>query len=103
MLSFIERICQQLETITQLLEKSVQQHDASLSREVDPDAETDLSHLSDLLDINQVIDLLKISEATYYRWVKQGELIPRRKGKRHYYCLSDLDKQLKEGRRRGRI
>ena len=103
MLSFIERICQQLENITQLLEKSVQQYEASLSRGELRDAETNLSPLSDLLDINQVIDLLKISEATYYRWVKQGELIPRRKGKRHYYCLSDLDRQMKEGRRRGRI
>lgn len=103
MLSFIERICQQLENITQLLEKSVQQSEVSLSRVEHLDAETDLSHLSDLMDINQVIDLLKISEATYYRWVKQGELIPRRKGKRHYYCLSDLDRQLKEGRRRGII
>lgn len=86
-----------------MLEKSVQQYEASLSRGELRDAETNLSPLSDLLDINQVIDLLKISEATYYRWVKQGELIPRRKGKRHYYCLSDLDRQMKEGRRRGRI
>jgi len=103
MLSFIKRICQQLEHITQLLEKSTQQYEASRSRMEHDNAETDLSMLCDLLDVNQVIDLLKISEATYYRWVKQGELIPRRKGKRHYYCLSDLDRQLKEGRRRGRI
>ncbi|MDH5826304.1 helix-turn-helix domain-containing protein [Sphingobacterium faecium] len=100
MLSFIKRICQQLENITQLLVKSVQQEEVSKACH---DAETNLPQMLVLLDVDQVIDLLKISEATYYRWVKQGELIPRRKGKRHYYYISDLDRQLKEGRRRGRI
>jgi len=56
-----------------------------------------------LIDINQVISILNISIATYYRWVRQGELVPRRKGKRHYYYLEDLTKQLEEGKRRGRI
>ncbi|AIM37550.1 hypothetical protein KO02_13270 [Sphingobacterium sp. ML3W] len=103
MLSFIKRICQQLENITQLLEKSVHQDEVCSSTKACHDAEADPPQMLVLLDINQVIDLLKISEATYYRWVKQGELIPRRKGKRHYYYMSDLDRQLKEGRRRGRI
>lgn len=56
-----------------------------------------------LLDIKDVIKILNISTATYYRLVKQGELIPRRKGKRHYYYQEDLQQQLEESKRRGRL
>lgn len=56
-----------------------------------------------LLDIKDVIKILNISTATYYRLVKQGELIPRRKGKRHYYYQEDLQRQLEESKRRGRL
>ena len=56
-----------------------------------------------LLDIKDVIKILNISTTTYYRLVKQGELMPRRKGRRHYYYKEDLSQQLEEGKRRGRI
>jgi hypothetical protein len=56
-----------------------------------------------LLDIKDVTRILNISTATYYRLVKQGELVPRRKGKRHYYFQEDLSQQLKESKRKGRI
>ncbi|MEJ5090789.1 helix-turn-helix domain-containing protein [Sphingobacterium faecium] len=72
----------------------------------DKDQSEDASHdtkIPELLDIADVLVILNISIATYYRWVKQGELIPRRKGKRHYFYKEDLLHQLEQGRRRGRI
>jgi len=49
------------------------------------------------------ISFLAYTMATYYRWVRLGELVPRRKGKRHYFYKEDLLQQLEEGRLRGRI
>lgn len=56
-----------------------------------------------LLETEDVIQILRISNAKYYRLVKSGELVPRRIGKRHYYLAIDLEKQLEESKRRGRI
>ncbi|QQD14255.1 helix-turn-helix domain-containing protein [Sphingobacterium sp. UDSM-2020] len=56
-----------------------------------------------LLDIKDVVKILNISTTTYYRLVRQGELVPRRKGKRHYYYHEDLSKQLNQSKRKGRI
>jgi len=58
---------------------------------------------STLLDVQDVMQKLGISESTYYRFVRNGELRPRKKGRRHYYYLSDLDAQLKQSVRKGRI
>ncbi len=58
---------------------------------------------SELLDIQDVMKKLGISESTYYRFVRNGQLKPRKKGRRHYYYLSDLHEQLSESFRRGRI
>lgn len=103
MLSLVKRICRQLDEIIRLLCKT-----APRVHEVvhDPDQSEDAAHdtqMPELLDINDVLVILNISIATYYRWVKQGELMPRRKGKRHYFYKEDLLQQLEEGRRRGRI
>ena len=103
MLSLVKRICRQLDEIIRLLCKTEPRvHEVVY----DPDQSEDATHdtkMPELLDIQQVIEILNISIATYYRWVKQGELIPRRKGKRHYFYKEDLLQQLEEGRRRGRI
>ncbi|MGA6119564.1 helix-turn-helix domain-containing protein [Sphingobacterium anhuiense] len=103
MLSLVKRICRQLDEIIRLLCKT-----APPVHEVvyDPDHSEDASHekqMPELLDIQQVVEILNISVPTYYRWVKQGQLMPRRKGKRHYFYKEDLLQQLEEGRRRGRI
>lgn len=55
-----------------------------------------------LLDIQDVLVLLGISIATYYRLVQRGELLPRRRGKRHYYYLSDLTIQQEKYKRKGK-
>ena len=60
-------------------------------------------HKDDLLDIQDVVAMLSISMATYYRMVQRGDLLPRRKGKRHYYFRSDIYIQLENSRRKGRI
>lgn len=56
-----------------------------------------------LLDVVAVMEILNISESTYYRWVDNGELEPRKKGKRHYYYLSDLRDQIAKGKLKGRL
>lgn len=56
-----------------------------------------------LLDIGQVMKILNISESTYYRWVENGELQPRKKGKRHYYYLFDLQDQIAKCKLKGRL
>lgn len=105
MLSLMKRICQYLEIIINLLEESSKRVNGSLpvQTQYQAQAEKGESQHPELLDIQQVIEILNISTATYYRWVRQGELIPRRKGKRHYFYKEDLSQQLEEGRRRGRI
>ena len=59
--------------------------------------------LEKLLDINDVLDYLGITRATYFRMVRHGELAPRRKGRRHYYYRSDLRAALAQSVRRGRL
>lgn len=56
-----------------------------------------------LLDMQEVIDYLGIDRSTYFRLVKNGELTPRRKGRRHYYYRGDLHAALAESVRRGRV
>lgn len=101
----MKRICQYLEIIINLLEESSKRVNGSLPVQTQYQAQGEKgeSQHPELLDIQQVIEILNISTATYYRWVRQGELIPRRKGKRHYFYKGDLSQQLEEGRRRGRI
>lgn len=56
-----------------------------------------------LLDVEQVLRVLRISRSSYYRFVKEGKLQPRKVGGRHCYYLSDLDKMIEESKRRGRF
>lgn len=109
MLTLIKKICAQLETIICILKGNVCKHDAKSLNNIDlyytcKPAAVSLSEgfSGELLDIRDVMERLGISESTYYRFVRNGELKPRKKGRRHYYYLSDLHEQLKESIRRGR-
>jgi len=73
----------------------------NISKQQMPMAEKVLPKI--LLSARDVMCKLNISEATYYRFVRKGELRPRLKGKRHYYYEEDLVDALNESRRRGRI
>ena len=42
-------------------------------------------HLEPWLGKGQVMEYLKITESTYYRWVEQGKLQPRGEGEHRYY------------------
>ncbi len=44
-----------------------------------------------LLGMQEVLQLLNISQSTYYRLVKNGSLQPTKIGNRHYYKKNDLD------------
>ncbi|SEN01580.1 hypothetical protein SAMN05216436_110110 [bacterium A37T11] len=55
------------------------------------------------LYMENVIDHLHISERTYYRKVAAGILKPRSWNGRDYFYESDLEEQLKESRRKGRL
>lgn len=50
----------------------------------------------------EVIFKLNIDASTYTRWVKQGILIPRIIGSRHFYTDGDLQRALQESARRGK-
>lgn len=101
MIRLIKSICLRLDVLIELGQHLLSSFNA-----------TDLPHKSmhreelsenELLDIQDVVDMLGISMATYYRLVQRGELRPRRKGKRHYYFKSDIYVQLENSRRKGRI
>ncbi|MGJ1324878.1 helix-turn-helix domain-containing protein [Sphingobacterium faecium] len=88
-----------LQTIIQLIENYNQ-----LAEEREKTVDTaQHQHEIKLLDIGQVMKILNISESTYYRWVENGELQPRKKGKRHYYYLFDLHDQIAKSRLKGRL
>ena len=50
-----------------------------------------------------VINYLGISERTYYRKIADGKLVPRKWEGPDFFHRSDLKKERKEGRRRGRV
>ncbi|MCY4779065.1 helix-turn-helix domain-containing protein [Sphingobacterium sp. UT-1RO-CII-1] len=56
-----------------------------------------------LLDMEEVLSILRISRSTYYRFVNTGKLVPRKIGERHCYYLEDLEDMIEESKRRGRI
>lgn len=86
-----------LQTIIRLIENYNQ-----LAEEREKTVDID-QHQIKLLDIGQVMKILNISESTYYRWVENGELQPRKKGKRHYYYLFDLQDQIAKCKLKGRL
>lgn len=56
-----------------------------------------------LLDMEEVLNILRISRSTYYRFVNTGKLVLRKIGERHCYYLEDLEDMIQESKRRGRI
>lgn len=53
-----------------------------------PPAEPEV--IEEVLKKQQVIELLKISNRTYYRHIENGILVPRQLGKQNYFYHSDL-------------
>lgn len=56
-----------------------------------------------IFDKYQAMIYLNMSKSTYYRKVKNGDLVPRKLGNTDYYFESDLEKEYQESLRRGRI
>ncbi|HLS96558.1 helix-turn-helix domain-containing protein [Sphingobacterium allocomposti] len=102
MLEILKRIAELLACIIDLLGKNQSRVPGSPSVAVTPPGNitTDSKRL---YGVTEVMDILGISHATYYRFVRSGRLVPRKLGKRHYYYLEDLEAQLEESKRRGRI
>ncbi|WP_164126190.1 helix-turn-helix transcriptional regulator [Sphingobacterium luzhongxinii] len=92
MKNVLNRICLAIEAIYQLLLRNA-------------DADRNKPSLNDqkLLDIEQVLRILRIGRTTYYRLVNAGKLVPRKIGERHCYYLEDLEDMIQESKRRGRI
>jgi len=99
----MEQHRQLLETarnIVHLLEE-ISTHTATLAESA-PAAYT-AAEPEKLMDMQEVMDYLGIARSTYFRMVKNGELCPRRKGRRHYFYRRDLRAALAESVRRGRV
>lgn len=56
-----------------------------------------------MFDKYQAMLYLSMSKSTYYRKVKNGELVPRKLGNTDFYYEEDLEKEYQESLRRGRI
>lgn len=100
----MEQHGQLLETaraIVCLLEE-ISAHTATLA-EAAPMAYDSTPEPEKLMDMQEVMDYLGITRSTYFRLVKNGELAPRRKGRRHYFYRRDLHAALAESVRRGRV
>lgn len=102
MLNLMNRICDLLEVIASLLQAILRYITEEMNKIPEEPGNTP-AELDRMLEINEVLDKLGISESKYYRLVRDGKLRPRKLGKRHYYYLSDLHQQLEESRRKGRI
>lgn len=92
MKNVLNRICLAIEAIYQLLLRNTDTHRNKPSLRDEK-----------LLDIEQVIGILRIGRSTYYRFVNAGKLVPRKIGERHCYYLEDLEEMIQESKRRGRI
>lgn len=53
-----------------------------------------------LLDSDELMKLLRISRSSYYRLRKDGQIRPIRIGGRDYYDQEEIDRLLREGRKR---
>jgi predicted DNA-binding transcriptional regulator AlpA len=110
MVNHLEKIAMQLDIIIDLLKQTMDEKqcinlaNSRLCLNANTScAAADAQSGVPLLDVQDVMERLGISESTYYRFVRNGELRPRKKGRRHYYHPSDLDAQLKQSVRKGRI
>lgn len=92
MKNVLNKICLTIDAIYQLL-----------LRNTDSDRKKPSLRDQKLLDIEQVLDILRIGRSTYYRFVNAGKLVPRKIGERHCYYLEDLEDMIQESKRRGRI
>ncbi len=61
------------------------------------------NELKEVLRKQQVIDILKISERTYYRHIRNRVLIPRKLGNRNYFYYADLTEALEYSKIHGYI
>lgn len=102
MLNLMNRICDLLEVIASLLQAILRYITEEMNK-IPEEAGNTPAELDRMLEINEVLDKLGISESKYYRLVRDGKLRPRKLGKRHYYYLSDLHEQLEKSRQKGRI
>ncbi|PPL04309.1 hypothetical protein [Parapedobacter indicus] len=55
------------------------------------------------MHLPEVLKYLGVSERTYYRRIADGKLIPRKWEGPDFFYPSDLEKERKESKRRGRI
>lgn len=94
------RIC--VQDIYRLMERLValQTVDRRHERYVLP--ATNVDHLEEYLDKEQVKDYLGIGEATYYRWVREGKLNPRGGKGQHRYYKRDIRALMEQRRYRYR-
>jgi len=102
MLNLMNRICDLLEVIASLLQAILGYITEEMNKIPKEEGDT-AAELDRMLEINEVLDKLGISESKYYRLVRDGKLRPRKLGKRHYYYLSDLHEQLEKSRQKGRV
>lgn len=59
--------------------------------------------VDELMTRMAVVQKLGISERTYNRWVKDGVLVPRAIGNRHFYRLEDLEKAIQRSVNKGYV
>lgn len=77
----------------------------ALDIDVGTPAECDIDHPENCQSMKtrkEVMFMLDIDPSTYTRWIKQGILIPRVVGSRHFYTDADLQRALEECARRGK-
>jgi predicted DNA-binding transcriptional regulator AlpA len=98
MLNLLQRICFLLEATYQLLKEATEKQNDHTQRVLEKE-EPSLQD-NELLDIQQVREILRIGRSTYYRFVNEGKLTPRKIGGRPCYYLADLDEMIKESKRR---
>jgi hypothetical protein len=96
-------IVQQIETLMGTL---VENGPVSTGKEVacevcHPKELMEVKEPQEVLRRQQVMDILKISERTYYRHIDNGVLVPRQLGNRNYFYYSDLMEALEYSRVRG--
>lgn len=103
----LEKLNAHLARLTALMEQQVILSEKLLNSHERTESllERELAALLDepLMDKNDVMHHLNISDATYRRYVDNGKLNPMNLGKIDWYNRRDLAQQLEESRRKGRI
>lgn len=102
MLVLLKQIYDVLEQIFKILNKK-RQCIAEQAEPIQVSSQNSQQEFKKILEAEDVQQKLGISRATYYRYVKDEKLVPRKLGTRHYYYPEDLDEQLEESKRKGRL